>query len=152
MVPDIWFEQMTYRLQGGCTTTVLIRHNGYWIQLYIKIHLIRVKWDLDAWASFFFVFVLFSDWEWSKKTPSLISFAKIYKIFFISILSEQAIPLNLALNSILLKPMVKFFTAVFDILKINSFELLKFFGSCNVKLSLFLTNMWGVSCESRHHW
>ena len=25
MVPDVWFEQTTYRLQGDCTTTVLIR-------------------------------------------------------------------------------------------------------------------------------
>ena len=26
MVPDIGFELMTYRLQGGCSTTELIRH------------------------------------------------------------------------------------------------------------------------------
>ena len=25
MVPDVWFEQTTYRLQGDCTTAVLIR-------------------------------------------------------------------------------------------------------------------------------
>ena len=25
LVPDVWFEQTTYRLQGDCTTTVLIR-------------------------------------------------------------------------------------------------------------------------------
>ena len=24
-MPDVWFEQTTYRLQGDCTTTVLIR-------------------------------------------------------------------------------------------------------------------------------
>ena len=27
MVLDIRFERMTYRLQGDCTTTVLIQHN-----------------------------------------------------------------------------------------------------------------------------
>ena len=25
MVPDVWIEQTTYRLQGGCSTTELIR-------------------------------------------------------------------------------------------------------------------------------
>ena len=29
LVPDVWFEQTTYRLQGDCTTTVLIRHTKY---------------------------------------------------------------------------------------------------------------------------
>jgi hypothetical protein len=28
LVPDVWFEQTTYRLQGDCTTTVLIRLIG----------------------------------------------------------------------------------------------------------------------------
>ena len=27
LVPDVWFEQTTYRLQGDCTTAVLIRRN-----------------------------------------------------------------------------------------------------------------------------
>ena len=41
LVPDVWFEQTTYRLQGDCTTAVLIRQSLYITMYLVGCQLVR---------------------------------------------------------------------------------------------------------------
>ena len=43
MVPNVRFELTTYRLQGGCSTTELIRHNQHIRKYVVNIKIIQVK-------------------------------------------------------------------------------------------------------------